>query len=60
MIAVFHIKFISSLVKIYDLPYVNASNKFITYEFARSASTAVVILRSKINSLVEFSINIVC
>ena len=34
--------------------------KFITYEFARSASTAVVILRSKNNSLVQFSINNVC
>ena len=37
------------------------TNKFITYEFARSASTAVVILRSgKNNLLVEFSINIAC
>ena len=40
------------------------TNKFITihltYEFARSASSAVTILQSKINSLVEFSINITC
>ena len=36
------------------------TNKFITYEFARSASTVVVILRSKNNSLVEFSISIAC
>ena len=33
---------------------------FITYEFARSASTAHCCLRSKHNSSVEFSINIVC
>ena len=59
MIAVFHIKFISSILKIYDLPYLNRY-KFITYEFARSASTAVAILRSKNNSLVKFSINIAC
>ena len=32
----------------------------ITYEFAPSASTAVVLLRSKNNSLVEFSINTAC
>ena len=31
-----------------------------TYEFARSASSAVAILQSKINSLVEFSPNIAC
>ena len=34
--------------------------KFITNQFARSASTAAGILRSKNNSLVEFSINIAC
>ena len=42
-LSVFQIKFISSILKMYDLPY----HKFITYEFARSASTAVVILRNK-------------
>ena len=36
------------------------TTKFITYEFARSASTAHCCLRSKHNSSVEFSINIVC
>ena len=61
MIAVFHIKFISSILNTFDLPYLlKHTNKFITYEFAHSASTAVVILRSKNNSLVEFSINIAC
>ena len=61
MIAVFQIKFIWSILKIYDLPDLRIStNKFITYEFARSASTAVVNLRSKNNSSVEFSINIAC
>ena len=47
MIAVFLIKFISSILEINDLPYLKRTNKFITYEFARSASTTVVILRSK-------------
>ena len=61
MIAVFHIKLIAFILKMYDLPYLNTYKYiFITYEFARSASTAVVILRSKNNSLVEFSINIAC
>ena len=47
VIAVFLIKFISSILEINDLPYLKRTNKFITYEFARSASTTVVILRSK-------------
>ena len=40
--------------------YVQINLSQFTYEFARSASSAVVILQSKINSLVEFSINIAC
>ena len=61
MIAVFHIKFIFSVLNIYMICLTQKrTNKVITYEFARSASTAVVILRSKKNSLVEFSINIAC
>ena len=61
MIAVFHIKLISSILNKrirFVLP--KRTKKFITYELARSASTAVVILRSKNNSLVECSINIAC
>ena len=47
MIAFYHIKFLPSILKMYDLPYLN------------TASTAVVILRTgKNNSVVEFSINI--
>ena len=38
--------------------YVQINLSQFTYEFARSASSAVVILQSKINSFVEFSINI--
>ena len=60
MIAVFHIKFISSILNTFDLPYLNVQINLFTYEFARSASTTVVILRSKNNSLVDFSINIAC
>ena len=40
--------------------YVQINLSQFTYEFARSASSAVAILQSKINSLVEFSINIAC
>ena len=40
--------------------YVQINLSQFTYEFARSVSSAVVILQSKINSLVEFSINIAC
>ena len=40
--------------------YVQINLSQFTYEFASSASSAVVILQSKINSLVEFSINIAC
>ena len=42
------------------IKYVQINLSQFTYEFARSASSAVVILQSKINSLVEFSINIPC
>ena len=40
--------------------YVQINLSQFTYAFARSASSAVVILQSKINSLVEFSTNIAC
>ena len=40
--------------------YVQINLSQFTYEFARSASSAVAILQSKINSLVKFSINIAC
>ena len=40
--------------------YVQINLSQFTYEFARSAFSAVAILQSKINSLVEFSINIAC
>ena len=60
MLAVFHIKFISSILNTFDLPNLNVQiNLSLTSSLARPPQL-LSLFEVKNNSLVEFSINIAC